>query len=158
MRLDSERYSVRVHKVFEFGIIDPDDEYGKSPAIIVYDKAAAKWNAIAIQIIDNNIELTRCDAVASDAKRCDAALYTDKTICLIKLKNQRENWLSNAIEQLGSTIEYFKEDLGKFSFKKAYVCNIAHPRSSYQISNSQSEFYKKHRFVLRTKVDIDELI
>ena len=47
MRLDSERYSVRVHKVFEFGIIDPDDEYGKSPAIIVvYDKAAAKWNAI----------------------------------------------------------------------------------------------------------------
>ena len=107
--------------------------------------------------IDNNIDIIRCDSTSSDAKRCDAALYTDKTICLIELKNQRENWLSNAIEQLESTIYNFDESFEKFRFKKAYVCNIAHPRSNYQISNSQSEFYKKHRFILRTKTDIDEL-
>lgn len=153
----------------KFGIIDPEDKNGKRPAEISYDKAEKeKWNAVVESnnrddykfiAVDNNIPLSHVNSsgIEETNKRCDAMLYTKKSVCFIELKIAREAWLQPAIEQLESTIQDFGDEINKYDYKKAYVCNKNRPQSSYLFTNIQSQFYKKHKIVLRTKIEIDEL-
>lgn len=169
MSIDFFDYAENVNPVEKFGLIDPDDKDGKKPVEISYDDSQ-KWNATVIcnnrndylfVPIDNNsdISITRLNEENKEESdnRCDAMLRTEKTVCFIELKNEREQWLSHAIKQLESTIELFGDNIQKYKFKKAYVCNLNHPNSSALYSNAQSAFYKKHKIVLRTKTEVSEL-
>lgn len=162
-------YAEFVKPVEKFGIIDPEDKIGKFPAKIVYD-STEKWNATVMcnnrsdymfVPIDNNsaISLTRTNVQNEEESdnRCDAMLGTEKTVCFIELKNERADWLPHAVKQLESTISAFGENLQKYTCKRAYACNIRHPNSSVLYSDTQTRFYRKHKIVLRTKTDIDEL-
>ena len=162
-------YAKFVSPVKKFGIVDPDDTNGKFPAKIVYDDSE-KWNATVIcnnrddylfVPIDNNadISLTRTNDEGEEESdnRCDAMLGTKQMVCFIELKNERENWLPHAVKQLESTIAEFGENIEKFKFKKAYACNLKQPNSSPLYSNTQTQFYRAHKIVLRTKAEIEEL-
>ncbi len=169
MPIDFFEYAENVNPVEQFGLIDPDDKDGKKPVEISYDDSQ-RWNANVIcnnredylfVPIDNNsdISITRLNEKNEEESdnRCDAMLGTEKTVCFIELKNEREQWLSHAIKQLESTIELFGDNIQKYKFKKAYACNLNHPNSSALYSNAQSSFYKKHKIVLRTKTEVSEL-
>ncbi len=57
--------------------------------------------------------------------RCDGMLYSNEHLYFIELKDQSKNWISEAIEQLESTIQFFiaHHDIKKYKHKKAFVCN-----------------------------------
>ena len=169
MSIDFFEYAENVKPAERFGLIDPDDKEGKKPVEISYDDSK-QWNATVIcknrndylfVPIDNNanISITRLNEQNKEESdnRCDAMLGTEKTVCFIELKNEREQWLSHAVKQLESTIELFGDNIQKYKFKRAYACNLNHPNSSALYINAQSCFYKKHKIVLRTKTEVKEL-
>ena len=169
MSINFFEYANSVAPVEKFGIIDPDDKDGKFPVKIIFDDSE-NWTATVIcnnrqdylfVAVDNNDAIkfkkeNKKGQTESDF-HCDAMLGTAKTVCFIELKNERKSWLSHAIEQLESTISDFGENIEKYKFKKAYACNSNHPISSSLYSDTQTLFYKKHRIVLRTKSEIEEL-
>ncbi len=57
-------------------------------------------------------------------------------IYFVELKNERKQWMKNAIEQLESTIQFFIKyhDISVFKHKKAYACNKKH-RHFQEIDN-----------------------
>ena len=169
MRVNFYEYSEQVKPVARFGIVDPDDRGGKFPAQICYDENVKDtWGAwvscnnrsdYSFIAVDNNIPLTRTGAngAKETASRCDAMLYTGKTVCFIELKDERESFLQRAIAQISATLQAFGNEIERFEYKKAYVCNKGHPQFHSSFSQAQSEFYKKHKVVLRVRVDIEEL-
>ena len=65
--------------------------------------------------VDNNIPYN--DKNGNEKKRCDAMLYTEQTVIFIELKAQDKDWLNEAIGQLKSTIEHFKNEENIMNFK-----------------------------------------
>ena len=72
-------------------------------------------------------------------------LLTENTVIFIELKNQAKEWLETAIDQLKSTISHFDDTdgLDRFKFKKAYICNKAHPNFNYQYKIRIQQFFKE---------------
>lgn len=168
MQINFYEYAEAIKPVDEFGIFDPDDKNGKFPAKVRYDKNLDKWNATVrcnfrddynFIAVDNNIPLKQTgeNGIEQDKKRCDAMLYTNKSICFVELKNERTNWLSDAVSQLESTIEDFGNEIDRYQYKQAYVCNMAHPQFHYSYKDKQTKFYQKHKIVLRVSCKIEEI-
>ena len=108
-------YSVPVNKSVEFGIRENKTEK-EQPAYIDYNNREL-WDAVVESnnrtdfrfiAVDNNIPYN--DKIGNEKKRCDAMLYTEQTVIFIELKNQEKDWLNEAIGQLKSTIEHFKNE------------------------------------------------
>ncbi len=61
--------------------------------------------------------------------RCDGMLTSQEHIYFVELKNQRGNWIADAINQLESTIRFFiaNHDITVYKYKKAFACNKKHP-------------------------------
>ena len=64
----------------------------------------------------------------SDRGRCDGMLTSasnEEHIIFVELKDERRKWISGAINQLESTVQFFIEhhDITIFKHKKAYACN-----------------------------------
>ena len=165
-------YSEKINAVEKFGI--RDDEEGKIvlkqhqaqdgsckedlstpakelPAFIDYSEEE-KWNAVVISgnredynfiPVDKNIPYLREEE--KGVKRCDAIIWTPRTIIFIELKDQREKWLNDAILQIKATIELFErvDDITYFKYKKAYVCNKARPYFNYQFSEIMQKFHQE---------------
>ena len=179
-------YSEKVKHVMEFGI--RDDEEGKEeikalllvkdpstpiaaipakelPAFLDY-KNKKDWNAIVVSenrsdfnfiAVDNNIPYN--DKYGNEKSRCDAMVYTGKTVVFIELKDQTKDWFEDAVAQLKSTINHFDdvEGLNKFQFKKAYACNKAHPHFNYHHKERMQQFFKKTGVILHSEIVIKNI-
>lgn len=168
MPVDFYCYSKEVEPVNEFGIIDGFSVQGTRCSEVCYARENAVWN-VTVECnnrkdyrfipVDNNIPLTRKNSSGKEetGKSCDAILYTNNTVCFIELKNERKRWLQNAVRQLEATIKDFGSLIEKYKNKRAYACNIQFPNSSCLFTDTQSEFYKRNRIVLRITTHIKEL-
>lgn len=88
--------------------------------------------------------------------RCDGILTSDQHLYFVELKNQAKSWISNAIEQLDSTIEFFKEahDVNQFKHKKAFACNKQH-RHFQEVDNELNlAFFRKHKVRIDVQAEI----
>lgn len=173
-------YSENINPVKEFGIRDdeagkeklkadvlaknPCDEIASIPAkelsaFIDYENKE-EWNAVVESdcrndfnfiAVDNNIPYY--DAKGNEEKRCDAMIFTDSTVIFIELKDQAKDWFEGAVEQLKSTIAHFSDcnGLESFKFKKAYICNKAHPYFNCQYKDRIQRFFKETGVSLRTE-------
>lgn len=88
--------------------------------------------------------------------RCDGILVTENQLYFVELKNQMRNWISDAIDQLESTIEFFKEshNINDFKHKKAFACNKKH-KLFQEIDNEQNlAFFRKHSIRIDVQAEI----
>ena len=91
----------------------------------------AKWMATVKNPSQKAVTFTAIDkCVMQDADepgrgRCDGMLTTDDLLYLVELKDQKTNWIPQAIAQLESTIQFIREhhDISRFRHKKAFACN-----------------------------------
>jgi len=88
--------------------------------------------------------------------RCDGMLTTADLLYLVELNNTPKDWLSDTIEQLESTIQFFMDnhDLSSFKHKKAFACNKKH-RHFQEIDNELNlRFFRKYRFRIDVQAEI----
>ncbi|HZY36377.1 MAG TPA: hypothetical protein VFE53_06990 [Mucilaginibacter sp.] len=88
--------------------------------------------------------------------RCDGMLTTDGLLYLVELNNTPKDWLSDTIEQLESTIQFFMDnhDLSVYKHKKAFACNKMH-RHFQEIDNELNlRFFRKYRFRIDVQAEI----
>ena len=88
--------------------------------------------------------------------RCDGLLTSAEHLYFIELKDQAKSWISDAVEQLESTIEIFKENhnINEFRHKKAFACNKQH-RHFQEIDNEINlSFFRKHKVRIDIQADI----
>jgi len=96
------------------------------------------FTAIDKCVIKDNEEICR--------GRCDGMLTSQEHIYFIELKNQRRNWLTDALNQLESTIRFFiaNHDIKIYKHKKAFACNKKYPHFQ-EIDNEQNlRFFKRY--------------
>jgi hypothetical protein len=88
--------------------------------------------------------------------RCDGMLTSDEHLYFIELKDKNKGAFTEAIEQLASTIQFFKahHDDSIFKHKKAYVCNKR--RGHFQeIDNEQNlRFFRQYGFRMDAQAEI----
>ena len=88
--------------------------------------------------------------------RCDGLLTSNEHLYFIELKDQTKKWITQAVEQIESTIDFFKEshDINSFRHKKAFVCNKQH-RHFQEVDNEINlSFFRKHKVRLDIQADI----
>jgi hypothetical protein len=137
----------------EFGLCDDQD--GTKAYTDITD--ATKWVATVKNPKQKNLVFTAIDACVIKSNeevgrgRCDGMLTSDEHLFFVELKEQRSNWISGAIDQLESTIQFFiqNHDISIYRHKKAFACNKKH--SGFQeIDNALNK-----RFFTDYKVRID---
>lgn len=117
----------------EFGICDPQD--GSKAYTDVVDNNG--WDATVINADQQEVTFTAIDNCmvflregSKDQHRsCDGMLTTSEKLYLVELKNKGSSWISDGIEQLESTMNLIiasGEDLSRYRYKKAFVCNRKH--------------------------------
>lgn len=161
---------------FEEQNINPIDEVGiielrkaELPAYIDYDlNNKQRWDSIVkinnrddyyFNAIDNHIIIKKKDNENDEESRCDCMLHTDKSICFIEIKHQKNKYIGKAINQLEKTIDIFLENhnIEQFEFKVAYICNTRHPIVNTLRSNNCNNFVKKYGISLHISREIKEL-
>jgi hypothetical protein len=88
--------------------------------------------------------------------RCDGILTSNYHLYFVELKNQPKSRVSDAIKQLDSTIEFFKNahDINQFKHKKAFVCNKQR-RHFQEVDNELNlSFYRKHKVRIDVQAEI----
>lgn len=142
----------------EFGICDDEDG---SKAYTDTDNPT-NWIATVSNKSKKNVSfiaVDNCIFKKTDEpgrRRCDGMLVTQDQLYFVELKNQMKSWISDAIEQLESTIEFFKEshNLEDFKHKKAFACNKKH-RFFQEIDNETNlSFFRKNKVRLDVQADI----
>lgn len=141
-----------------FGICDDQDG---SVAYTSIDQADT-WVATVKNPNQFELTFTAIDACVikgteySGRKRCDGMLTSDEHLYFIELKDQAKNWITNAIEQLESTIEFFKEgnDVTKFRHKKAFACNRQKAHFQEIDNEFNLRFFRKHKFRIDVQAEI----
>ena len=87
--------------------------------------------------------------------RCDGMLTSAEHLYFIELKDVARGWITDAIEQLESTIEFFKEnhDINIFRHKKAFACN---KRKHFQEIDNEINlaFFRKHQVRIDVQAEI----
>ena len=158
MQVDFFSFRQKVNTVPEFGICD--DAGKEQPAYIDYDTSRQEdWGAVvqsensqdySFIAVDNNIVIPKQNNEKQEESRCDAMLYTNKTITFIELKDKRKTKAGDAAKQLKTTIKVFKEnhDIESFVNKKAYVCNKAHPHINVTSNSLCDSFLEETGVIL----------
>jgi hypothetical protein len=88
--------------------------------------------------------------------RCDGILTSSQHLYFVELKNQAKSWISDAIDQLDSTIVFFKtaHDISLFRHKKAFACNKQH-RHFQEVDNELNlAFFRKHKVRIDVQAEI----
>jgi hypothetical protein len=72
------------------------------------------------------------------------------------LKRQKNDWISNAKEQLESTIQQFIYSHGQptHRHKKAYICNTKHPKFHILEHEEKRLFFGTYKFRLDIQTSI----
>ncbi len=142
-----------------FGIVD--DQNGTKAFI---DTANSEnWIAIVINpnqiavvftAIDNCVEILRPNGDMES--RCDGMLTYPGNIVFVELKNQRKNWISDAIDQLETTIRHFFEnhDIDRFRRRRAFACNKRHPNFEVLENERMKRFFDESRVRLNVQAEI----
>jgi len=141
-----------------FGLCD--DQNGEK-AYSTIDNAS-KW--IATVKNDKNIELVftpidNCLIKSYELEgrgRCDGLLTSPDHLYFIELKDVAKSWISEAVEQLESTINLFKEnhDITTFRHKKAFACNKQHGHFHHFDNESNLAFFRKHKVRIDIQAEI----
>ena len=88
--------------------------------------------------------------------RCDGMLTSAEHIYFVELKDQSKGWISDAIEQLESTIQFFIEnhDIHSYKHKKAFACNKR--RKGFQKTDNEFnlKFFRKYNVRIDVQSDI----
>lgn len=88
--------------------------------------------------------------------RCDCMLTSDEHIYFIELKDEKEHWISDAIVQLESTIQFFiaNYDLSIYRHKKAFACNKQ--RRKFQVIDNERNlrFFREYSFRIDVQTEI----
>ena len=87
--------------------------------------------------------------------RCDGILTSTEHLYFVELKDAARGWITEAIEQLESTIEFFKEyhDINTFRHKKAFACN-KHKHFQEIDNEFNLAFFRKHRVRIDVQAEI----
>lgn len=150
-------------KTGKFGICDSLDTSSKTPAYVDYDNEES-WIACVENVSGNSVTFTAIDNCVVIRRengemdyRCDAMLTNVDNIVFIELKSQRRDWIQHAVwEQLYTTIKHFCEnnDIGKYRYRRAFVCNRKHPRFDHSNKELMQTFYRKTGVRLNIQCDI----
>jgi hypothetical protein len=147
------------HSETEFGICDDQDG-----GVAFVDKVnSSKWvakvkNKDAIPVVFTAID--KCviaDGELPGHGRCDGMLTADHLLYLVELKDQRQRWREHAIQQLISTIKLLAEnkvDLKKYTLKKAFACNRAHPHFVEIDHELQMRFFRGYGFRVDMQAEV----
>jgi hypothetical protein len=126
----------------------------------------AKWIATVKNDYHVNLVFTAIDKCVikdneeAERGRCDGMLTSEgkNHIYFVELKDEAKNWITNAIEQLESTIRFFIEnhDITVFKHKKAFACNKQHSRFQVIDNEFNLRFFRKYgvRIDIQTEVII----
>jgi hypothetical protein len=143
-----------------FGLCD--DQMGAKAYTNIDDQT--KWIATVRNNRNKNLTFTAIDKCVfndddePDRGRCDGMLTSaeHEHIYFVELKNDRKNWIPDAIEQLESTIKFFisHHDIRVFKHKKAFACNKKH-RHFHEIDNELNlRFFRTYRVRIDVQADI----
>jgi len=141
-----------------FGICDDQDGTKAYTDVINNDK----WIATVKNNKKIRVSFTAIDkCIIKDNEqpgrgRCDGMLTSSEHIYFIELKDQARSWISDAIEQLESTIQFFIEyhDLSIFKFKKAYACNKQRKHFQEIDNELNLKFFRKYGVRIDIQSDI----
>ncbi|MCW3804410.1 hypothetical protein [Plebeiibacterium marinum] len=88
--------------------------------------------------------------------RCDGMITSDDHIFFIELKDEKKDWIQDAISQLESTITFFKDhhDIEIFKYKKAYACNKRKKIFKVIDNEENLRFFRKHKVRLDVQAEI----
>ena len=94
--------------------------------------------------------------IDSEFKRCDGMLFTSNGIYFIELKEKRKSVISEAIEQLETTIQLFLQNHKSVQFKtkKAHICNKKGIRFNYSNKEILKKFYDTYKYRIDFKSEI----
>ncbi|MCD7923888.1 MAG: hypothetical protein LUI85_04005 [Bacteroides sp.] len=140
------------------GICDPE---GESPAYTTTDEGTDKWIATIQNMnqvdllfipVDKNILIYRPNG--DKESTCDGMILYKNSIVFVELKDVRVGgWLSEAIQQLATTIDIFNQNHNSRDFEKryAYPANCRHPQFQTSCRELLQEFRNKYHFTLLPK-------
>lgn len=89
--------------------------------------------------------------------RCDGMLTSSEHLLFIELKDiKKGGWVSDAIEQLESTVKFFKEhhDVNRYRHKKAYACNKQKGHFREIDNEFNLRFFRKYKFRIDVQAEI----
>lgn len=88
--------------------------------------------------------------------RCDGILTSSTHLYFVELKDEEKSWRTGAIEQLESTIEFFKDshDINEFKHKKAFACNKQHRHFQEIDDELNIAFFRKHKVRLDVQAEV----
>lgn len=141
-----------------FGICDDQDG---SPAY-TDSLDPTKWGATVVNQRELGLTFSAIDkCLLQDHEllgvgRCEGMLHSIEHLYFVELKDQKENWISNAVGQLESTIRLFlmHHDPTPFRHRKAFACNRARPRF-HAIDNEENlPFIQRYGFRLDVQAEI----
>ncbi len=123
------------------------------------------WNAVVINsksceiqfvAVDNNIIMK--DSDGNIQSQCDGMLFHAKEwLAFVELKDiGKRPWISPAVNQLKSTINFFKanHDFKQFKQRFAYVANKQHPKFQFSKKELMLEFFRGTQFRLLIRKEI----
>ena len=158
--LNSQCQSVSNKK--RFGLCDEQDN--KEPAYLD-EQNGDKWIAVVENeelkevhfiAIDNCIDIWRDKEKKEMDNRCDGMLWYDKAVVFVELKEReskksKNDWVKDGEKQLKRTIEYFEktEQSNKFTEKRAYIANKAHPKFKESQFQRMKSFKQETGYTLR---------
>lgn len=136
----------------KFGLYDAED---KTPAKIKLDDEPS-WNAtvkneeakeVVFTAVDNCIEVLRDNGEMES--RCDGIITYDEIIMFVELKNKREGWQTEGLDQAEATIKRLKSQdenaYAGFAKRKVVVANAKHEFPCFQkIHKDQREYFMRN--------------
>lgn len=145
-----------------FGLCDEQDN--KGPAYIdennknnwIVEVENKEQKEVHFVAIDNCIDIWRDKEKKEMDNRCDGMLWYDKAVVFVELKERESKksknaWVKNGEKQLKRTIEYFEktEQSNKFTEKRAYIANKAHPKFKESQFQRMKSFKQETGYTLR---------
>lgn len=108
--------------------------------------------------VDHNIIARRADD--SEISQCDGMLTVNKNdnLIFVELKTGRKNWITEAVDQLRSTISLFNDnhDSQLFNDRRAYAVNKRHPHfhSSHKEVMQRFRNQTGYRLLIQSNIDL----
>ena len=143
----------------EFGICDPGNNLPAFTTLntqlyqaIVHNNKAHTLQFVAI---DHNLNIRRPNGDLEST--CDGMLFDGlEYLSFIELKDKDSNWAKEAVEQLETTINIFRDIHNCDDFKRryAFAVNKRHPNFHHSFKETMQRFKSTTNFFLRFGLNI----